>query len=435
MDSDSLQIIALIALIACSAFFSGSETAFTCVNKTRIATHIQNGNKRAKKVQKITDNLDKFLTTVFVGNNLVNLSAACLATVAIGRWLGGNFVTGAIISALVLTLLILLFGEIFPKSLAKKRAEGFAFAVSEVVLFLMALLTPITAVLGVWQKLVSRLFEKDDTSTVTEDEIITMVDEAQNDGEIDEHEGELIKNAIDFGDIDVSEILIPRVDIVAIPSDMPFDEIMSTFRKSGFSRLPVYNDTIDNIIGVIHEKDFSRLIQDGKTHLKPIIKKALFINEGTKLSKLLRKLQAEKTHMAIALDEYGGTQGLVTLEDILEILVGEIWDEHDKVVENIREIGENTYVVNGATALTEMEDIYLFSEEVYDEYVTVNGWVLENLQKIPEVKDSFVYDNLSVEVSKVKDRRAEKVKIVVTPKADKQDEEQEKDNIFGFKSI
>ena len=201
--------------------------------------------------------------------------------------------------------------------------------------------------------------------------------------------------------------------MVAVPVDMPFEDIMKTFKSSGFSRLPVYDDTIDNIIGVIHEKDFGRFLHEGRKNIKSIINKPLFITESTKISKLLRKLQSEKTHIAIVVDEYGGTAGLVTLEDVLEILVGEIWDEHDKVVPDYKKIGEDTYIVNGTSSLMDIEDIYVFPEETYDDNVTVNGWVLENLQKMPEVGDTFDFANLSVEVLEVKDRRAEKVKLTV----------------------
>ena len=435
MDGDSLQVIILLLLVACSAFFSGTETAFTCVNKTKMSTLAQGENKKAKIVLDILNNYDKFLFTMFIGNNIVNIAAASIATVSFTRWFNGDSNLGAVVSTIAIAVLILIFGEISPKTIAKDHSEGYSLAVSGIVKTLMIVFSPLTLFFGLWQKLLEKIFKKNDTATVTEEEIITLVDEAQSDGEIGEHEGEIIKNVIDFGDLDVSEILIPRVDIISVATDMPFEEIKNTFRKSGFSRLPVYGETIDDIIGIIHEKDFSRLLQDGKNQLKPIINKPLFISEGTKLTKLLKKFQAEKTHMAIALDEYGGTAGLVTLEDVLEILVGEIWDEHDKIVENIRKIGDNTYIVNGATALTEIQELYMFPEDVYDEFVTVNGWVLENLQKVPEVKDKFTYDNLSVEVSKVKDRRAEKVKIIVTPKQAEDDDNssEEKEGIFGFK--
>lgn len=427
MGDDSLQIIILIILIAMSAFFSATETAFTCVNRTRIMTLAQDGNKKAKSIMFVCDNYDKFLSTTLVGNNIVNIAASSIATIAFTRWLNGSNELGATVSTVVMTILILVFGEISPKSLAKDFSEEWTMKAVGIVRFLMVVLTPITFAFSLWKALLAKIFKKADAATVTEDEIITMVDEAQNDGEIDEHEGELIRNAIDFGDLEVSEILKPRVDIVAVPVDMPFENIMKTFKSSGFSRLPVYDDTIDNIIGIIHEKDFGRFLHEGRKNIKSIINKPLFITESTKISKLLRKLQSEKTHIAIVVDEYGGTAGLVTLEDVLEILVGEIWDEHDKVVPDYKEIGEDTYIVNGTSSLMDIEDIYVFPEETYDDNVTVNGWVLENLQKMPEVGDTFDFANLTVEVLEVKDRRAEKVKLTVN-KIESDEEENDADN-------
>ena len=413
MGDDSLQIILLIILIAMSAFFSASETAFTCVNRTRMMTLAQDGNKKAKSVMFVCDNYDKFLSTILVGNNIVNIAASSIATIAFTRWMNGSSELGATVSTIVMTVVILIFGEISPKGLAKDFSEVVTMNTVGIVRFLMVFLTPITFAFSLWKALLAKIFKKKELATVTEDEIITMVDEAQSDGEIDEHEGELIRNAIDFGDLEVSEILKPRVDIVAVPVDMPLEDIMKTFKTSGFSRLPVYDDTIDNIIGIIHEKDFGRFLHEGRKNIKSIINKPLFITESTKISKLLRKLQSEKTHIAIVVDEYGGTAGLVTLEDVLEILVGEIWDEHDKVVSDYKKIGDDTYIVNGTSSLMDIEDIYVFPEQTYDENVTVNGWVLENLQKMPEVGDTFEFANLAVEVLEVKDRRAEKVKLTV----------------------
>ena len=256
---------------------------------------------------------------------------------------------------------------------------------------------------------------------------MTMVEEAQNEGGIDEHEGDLIKSAIEFNDLEVAAILTPRVDIVAISVDTPIPEIMEIFRTSGFSRLPVYRDTIDSVVGVIHEKDFNRLVYDGGTDFSPIVHEVLCITEGMKISKLLREFQEAKTHMAIVVDEYGGTAGLVTMEDVLEGLVGEIWDEHDEVIENIKELEDHVYLVNCSTPMNDLADIYPFSDEVLDDNATVNGWVLDNLGKIPEVGDKFDFENLSVEVLKIDGRRASEIKLVVHPEEDEDEKDKDSD--------
>ena len=270
------------------------------------------------------------------------------------------------------------------------------------------------------------MFKSDPALSITEDEIMTMVEEAQNEGGIDEHEGDLIKSAIEFNDLEVEAILTPRVDIVAITLDMAMDEVAELFRSSGFSRLPVYRDTIDNIVGVVHEKDFNRLMYDGKKSFESAIHEVFCITEGMKISKLLREFQAAKTHMAIVVDEYGGTAGLVTMEDVLEGLVGEIWDEHDEVIENIKKVSDDTYLINGSASMNELEDIHTFSDEVLDENATVNGWVLDNLGKIPEVGDEFEFENLSVKVIRVDGRRAAEIRLVVHHVED--DEENDKDH-------
>jgi CBS domain containing-hemolysin-like protein len=250
-----------------------------------------------------------------------------------------------------------------------------------------------------------------------------MVEEAESDGEIDEHESELIKSAIEFNDLEVSAILTPRVDIVAISSDTSLEEIQNIYRTSGFSRLPVYQESIDNIIGMMHEKDFNKMLHDGSDDISDIVNGVICITESMKISKLLREFQSAKTHMAIVVDEYGGTAGLVTMEDVLEGLVGEIWDEHDEVIENIKQIDDITYIVNCAASLSELCELYDFPDEVLEENATVNGFVMDNLGKVPEVGDSFSYDNLDFEVIKVDGRRAAEVNLIVNPKEDEENED------------
>ena len=421
-----MQIIALVILVLLSAFFSGTETAFTSFNKTRMKTLAQDGNKRAKAVMDVEDRYEKFLSTTLVGNNIVNISASTISTLFFASFIKGNQSLAATVSTAVMTVIILVFGEISPKFLGKDFADSYTMRTVGIVRFLMTVLTPLTALFSLWRILLSKVFKSDPALSITEDEIMTMVEEAQNEGGIDEHEGDLIKSAIEFNDLEVEAILTPRVDIVAITLDMAMDEVAELFRSSGFSRLPVYRDTIDNIVGVVHEKDFNRLMYDGKKSFESAIHEVFCITEGMKISKLLREFQAAKTHMAIVVDEYGGTAGLVTMEDVLEGLVGEIWDEHDEVIENIKKVSDDTYLINGSASMNELEDIHTFSDEVLDENATVNGWVLDNLGKIPEVGDEFEFENLSVKVIRVDGRRAAEIRLVIHHVED--DEENDKDH-------
>ena len=417
------QIVALVVLVSLSAFFSGTETAFTSFNKTRMKTMAQNGDKKARSVMWVEEHYEKFLSTILVGNNIVNISASTISALLFASLLKGSANVAATVSTIVMTVVVLIFGEITPKFLGKDFADNYTLKTAGIVRFLMTVLTPLTAFFSLWRLGLSKVVKSDPALSITEDEIMTMVDEAQSEGGIDEHEGDLIRSAIEFNDLEVSTILTPRVDIVAIRTDTPMDDVLELFRTCSYSRLPVYRGSIDNIVGVVHEKDFNRLVYDGATDFSAAIHDVLFITESLKISRLLREFQSAKTHMAIVVDEYGGTAGLVTMEDVLEGLVGEIWDEHDEVIENIKPLEDNVYLVNGSTPLTDLEDIYPFDDDVLDDNATVNGWVLDNLGKIPAVGDRFHYDNLDVEILKVDGRRAAEIRLRVEPRSDDEDEE------------
>ena len=417
------QIVTLVVLVSLSAFFSGTETAFTSFNKTRMKTMAQNGDKKARSVMWVEEHYEKFLSTILVGNNIVNISASTISALLFASLLKGNANVAATVSTIVMTVVVLIFGEITPKFLGKDFADNYTLKTAGIVRFLMTVLTPLTAFFSLWRLGLSKVVKGDPALSITEDEIMTMVDEAQSEGGIDEHEGDLIRSAIEFNDLEVSTILTPRVDIVAIRTDTPMDDVLELFRTCSYSRLPVYRGSIDNIVGVVHEKDFNRLVYDGATDFSAAIHDVLFITESLKISRLLREFHSAKTHMAIVVDEYGGTAGLVTMEDVLEGLVGEIWDEHDEVIENIKPLEDNVYLVNGSTPLTDLEDIYPFDDDVLDDNATVNGWVLDNLGKIPAVGDRFHYDNLDVEILKVDGRRAAEIRLRVEPRSDDEDEE------------
>ena len=426
MDGAGWQIPILIILVAMSAFFSGTETAYTSFNKNRMKTLAQDGNKRAKSVLDIEERYEKFLSTILVGNNIVNITATTISGIMFANFMQDKAELAPTVSTIVMTVVVLLFGEITPKTLAKDFAEKYAMSTCGIVKFVMVILTPLTFIFSLWKKLLGVIFKVEENDTVTEDEIITMVEEAEEDGEIDEHESELIKSAIEFNDLEVDAILTPRVDIVAISSETPIEEILDTYRTSGFSRLPVYEETIDNIVGVMHEKDFNKMLHDGGNDINEIVHGVICITGGMKISKLLREFQAAKTHMAVVVDEYGGTAGLVTMEDVLEGLVGEIWDEHDEVIENIKQIDDVTYIINASCALNDIADICVFSDEELEANATVNGFVLDNLNKVPEVGDVFDYENFTFEVIKVDGRRAEEIKLVVNPITDEDEDVKDK---------
>ena len=324
-------LISLIILVLLYSFFSASETAFSSLNKIKLKALANTGNKRAENTYNLTEQFSRLLTTILIGNTIVNVVAASLATVLFVNIFGGN---GVAISSVVMTLIIMVIGEIIPKNIAKHVPEKFAMAVTPILRLLVFIFTPLTFIFNYLEKLISKMFDFD-SDTYSTDEFITMVEEANEEGDIEDHEADLITNALEFNDLDVGEILTPRIDMVAIDinEDTP-ESIELKYRDSGFSRLPVYEDSIDNIIGVLIEKDFYyHLLYEKNSNIKMMLKEVIYTSAQVKISSLLKQFQTSKSHLAIVVDEYGGTQGLITMEDILEELVGEIYDEHDEVIE------------------------------------------------------------------------------------------------------
>ena len=410
MGSDIILIIVLGLLILMSAYFSSTETAFSSVNRIRLKSMAGAGNKRAAMVLRMSDNFDRLLSTILIGNNIVNIVATSLATVLFTRHWGDLGVT---LSTVVMTVLVLIFGEISPKSLAKESPEKFAMFSAPILKVIMVLLTPLNWLFMQWKKLLSKLFKSKDTQSMTEEELMTIVEEAEEDGGIDEHEGDLIRSAIEFNDVSVQDILTHRVDLVAIDEEMSNEEIKALFLNNGLSRLPVYRDTIDHIIGVLHEKDFMAFLNRGGTDYHSVIQQVLFIPENMKISNLLRSLQKSKTHLAVVVDEFGGTAGIVTMEDILEELVGEIWDEHDEVVETFQKLDEVTTLVNCSADLDDLFEVLGIRQDPDTfESTTVSGWVMEELDRLPEEGDSFAFEGYQVTVMKVDDRRVVQIKVV-----------------------
>lgn len=401
--TDFIQIGALVVLVALSAYFSASEMAFSTVNRVRLKNMSANGNKRADLVLRMNDDFDKLLTTILIGNNLVNIGSASIATMLLTKHFGA---AGAGLSTFVMTVIVLIFGEISPKTLVRATPEKFAGATAPILNGLSILLTPINALFSMWQRFLLRVFSSKSEKGNTEEELIIIVDEAEREGELDEHESDLIRSAIEFNDLDVADILTPRVDTVAIEIGQSMDEIEEIFMEHGFSRLPVYRGSLDDIVGIIHEKDFHALLKRGETSLEPAIKKIIYTVPSAKISFLLRELQRVKTHIAVVVDEFGGTMGIVTLEDILEELVGDIWDEHDEVVEEFTQVTPGAYRVLGSADVDDLFELFeIFrTEEEYDS-TTVGGWVVEVLEQIPEVGTEFTCEGLHVTVKETDDRK------------------------------
>lgn len=419
-------VIGILICVVFSGFFSASETAFTTVNRIRLKTLAENGDSGAALVLKVSENYDKMLTTILIGNNIVNIASATLGTLVFTALLK-NPDTAASVSTAVMTIVVLIFGEISPKCVAKEHAEGYARFSAPILRVLMTILTPINFIFMQWRKLLSRIFKHKTEDPMTHEELITIVDEAQNEGGIDEENGELIRSAIEFDDVDAREILTPRVSLVGVDKETPFAEIAKIFEEHSFSRLPIYEESIDNIVGVIHEKDYFCALYEGKTSLEEIETKPLYISGTVKISDLLRMLQHYKVHMAVVVDEFGGTEGVVTMEDIIEELVGDIWDEHDEVVTYFQKINDTTYKIDCRADLDEMFD-FLGVKASDDDYdcVTVNGWVMEKLEKIPAVGDSFDFENLHITVTRGTAHHATELTVTrMDPPASQEEKEEE----------
>ena len=395
----------MILLIGMSAFFSSTETAFTSFNHARIKALARGGSKRARQALDLADNYDKLLSSILIGNNIVNILASSLATVVFVAWLGGAGVT---VSTVVMTVLVLIFGEISPKTLAKDHADQLVLAFAPYINFIMLLLTPLNWIFAQWRKLLALVFPAPKDEGMAEEELLTLVAEAEQEGEIDEHESDLIRSAIEFNDQTAEDILTHRVDIVALDVEMTMDEAEQVFRENTFSRLPVYEDSIDSIVGVIHEKDFFN--NRTATSLREIMKPPLFVTPTSRISDLLHTLQKAKSHMAIVSDEYGGTMGIVTMEDIIEELVGEIYDEHDQVVESFKKLPDGSYLIDCTASLRDMQELFAIQGDF--DAATVGGWVLDQMGRIPAVGDTFVYDNrLSVRVTRVESTRVLEISV------------------------
>ena len=417
---DPLPII-MVALVLMSAYFSATETAFSSLNKTRLKTLAEKGNKRAKLTLSLSDRYDKLISTILIGNNIVNIALASIGTVYFISIFPKN---GATISTSVITIAVLIFGEISPKSIAKDMPERFAMFSAPIINILIWILTPVNLIFSGWKKLLSKVLRIESDSKMSQEELLMLVDEVEQEGSIDEDEGDLLRNAIEFSEQEAGDILTHRVDLEAVPTDATKEEIAKVFTQTRFSRLLVYNESIDNIIGVIHLKDFFTETGITKRPLNELITKPVFIQKSEKINDLLKILQQNKSHIAVVLDEYGGTRGIVTMEDILEELVGEIWDEHDEVVENYKLIGENLYDVDCSADFDDFCEFFNIELTEDEEDNALSGWIMEQLDKVPEVDDTFVYKHLTVTVTETDYHRVTKIKCEVSEIVDENSDEE-----------
>ena len=422
MDDGSITLlVALVILIAFSAFFSASETAFSSLNQIRLKSRAEEGDASAARVLAMAEKYDKLLSSILIGNNIVNIAAASIGTVLFTKWLGEE--RGATASTIVLTIVVLIFGEVTPKTLAKEMPETIATAVSPVLNLLLTLFTPLTWLFSQWKKLLGHFVHSSESDTITEGELITMVSEAESDGELTDRESQLIRSAIEFDDVEVEEILTPRVDVVAVEDDISLEELAQTFAESGYSRLPVYHDTVDNIIGVVHEKDFYIARLKKTVTMEDLIAPTLYTTGSTQISQLLRTLREQHHHMAVVVDEYGGTEGIITLEDILEELVGEIWDEHDEVTEDFRQQSDGSWLVSGSASVDDLYETLGLPEDEDIDSNTVNGLVQEKTCHLPKVGDHFTLDDFNGVVTRTAKRRVTEVRFTPIPApAEKEDD-------------
>jgi CBS domain containing-hemolysin-like protein len=414
MNSYTVSIIVSLFVLLCfSAFFSAGETSFSSLSRIKIKNLAARNNKKAQLTLKLLNAYDKLLSTVLIGNNIVNITSSALATVLFVGYFGSAGVT---IATLVMTVLVLVFGEISPKTLAKESPEKIAMALAPLLRVFMWLLAPVNRLAGIWKKLIVKLFRIGGDRAVTEDELLTFVEEVRQEGGINQREEEMIRQVIEFDDVTAAGICTPRIDVAAICETDSAEEIDQKFFETGFSRLPVYRDNIDHITGVMLLKDFHHeVIKQGKTPAS-IVKPVVFITKSIKISKLLRTLQEKQSHMAVLVDEFGGTVGILTLEDIVEELVGEIWDEHDQIVENITENEDGTFLVLGNSSLDDLFEFFRVSGDDTDfgavSNTTVANWVIETIGGIPRMGDEFQYKNLRIRVSKVIRHRVIEVTVI-----------------------
>lgn len=400
-----LYAAAIIGLLLLSALFSACETAFSSVNKIRLKAAAQQGSRRAANALALAEAFDKALTAILIGNNLVNIFSASLGTILFTQWFGSG---GVGISTLAMTVLVLIFGEILPKSYAKTHAEKMACAFAAPLKGLIRLFTPFILLFNVLSRAVQG--KEKEAPSVTEDELKVIVEQIEEEGVLEEQESDLVRSALEFDEISVTEVLVPRVHVTAIPHDLPIAEIKQIFLSERYSRLPVYEDSIDDMTGFITEKDFFALLETGADSIRPILKPILRLPEFARISEAMRQMQRSKSHIAVVLDQHGGTKGIVTLEDIIEELVGEIYDEADEVIPLLTRRDDGIYEISGEFGIGDLLDaLELPDSRITTECASVGGWVTELAGHIPQVGETFTGDWFTVTVLQMEEQRVKRV--------------------------
>ena len=430
MVANFISISALIVLLALGAYFSGTEMAFASINRAKLKSIAENGGKRGKRAAQVFDmfenKFDEVISTLLICNNLVAIAAATVSVSLFVRLIGE---WGYLFSTVVISAIVIVLTDIFPKSVSKQNPEKVIIASAPFLIFWMVILKPINKVIGKMKNgLTAKFTSKEEEKTAEEEqaqleqEIIFMVEEAEKEGSMNEEDSLLITNAIEFSELNAWDIITPRVEIVSIPITADRDTVAQQFLDSGYSRLPVYEDSLDNIKGVVHIRDFLRHLatESDVFELKSILTPAVFTVTGARVKELLQLMKKEKSHIAIVTDEYGGTEGIVTMDDILERLVGDIWDEHDEVIEEFRDVGNNKHRILCTAYIDDMFEY--FDTKGESESSTVGGWIMDMLRRIPEKGDSFVFENLLVRVTKVEQRRAVECVVEVMQKEDAEED-------------
>lgn len=410
-SSDGILYFVLVFLLACSAFFSASETAFSSLNKIRLRNYADEGNQRAEKTLRIADGFDRLLSTILVGNNVVNMASASIATVLATKLFPKS---GAAVATAVMTVLVLIFGEIVPKTLAKEKSEKVAMSTSAPLSIIIWVLTPVVWVFVKIKDIALRAFsQEEEKPSVTEEELKYIVESIEQEGVLEEQESALVQSALDFDEITVQEILTPRVDILALNIGSTIQEATTVAMEAHYSRIPVYRGTVDSIVGVLQVRDlFKAVVRGDNPPLEYLLTDCVYVHKTMKISALLAELKMRKLHLAVVNDDYGGTMGIVTMEDVLEQLVGDIWDESDEVVHEMVEIGENKYLVSGDMNVFEMlDELELDDREFDSDYNTVGGWAMEMLGHIPEPGEQYSYKDLLVTVATVDEKRIISVQV------------------------
>lgn len=425
MDPWSTIAICVVLLLL-SAFFSSTETAFSSVSKIRLKNLADNGNKKAKTALYVAERYSKALTTILVGNNIVNIANSALATVFFVNIFGEA--QGTVISTVVITIVVLIFGEVLPKNIAIDNAEKICMTFAPVLKFLMVLLTPLSIILMGINKLYKKLARNSNHQepSVTEDELKYIIESIEEEGVLEQQESELVQSALEFDEKTAEEILTPRVDMVAIDIDDPVEEITELVLKERYSRIPVYRDNIDKIIGVLHTRDYLEALinNNEKPNIEAMLQPAHFIYKTKKLSALLADFKYNKIHLAVVTDDYGGILGIVTMEDLLEQIVGEIWDEDEEVEKMSIKISDNKYEVSGDMPISDMLELFdKPTKYIETESNSVGGWALEQLANIPEPGEQFTYKELEITIREVLDQRILSMIIVYTPSEAEEDEE------------